>query len=898
MTTTQTCYERTLELLDMGIPSIPIKFNSKWNDKGQKFDKPPVGSTLPCNDKKSPVYNGFEITRMGIKDCRDFIKFRTIRECKKMNACIILCNNQSPVWVLDYDAGFSKYEELGITDLDNTIQQLSFNSNSDRRHFIFKKDDRLKDKGEFDNKNGISGDILCGKGWVFAYPTSTQDGQYMQIGKFQSLDDIRGMSKEEWTWLYPHLSSGSKGSSIPPIKQIEKFIPNIEDPMTDEDDDCSSNNGFLSENVEEETIQSPTKLEFTELRKVLDGIDVDGINKHKSVAYTKGTAWTEVMFAIHAETRGSDIGKKIFIEWSKLIKGFDNDKSNDECIKRWDALKDKDPNRAKIKLASLYDLSSYKGCNHLDRGCIQHKFGFDMEDEYTIMDFITTYTGTRVDGKEKITALLNNLIRVVARIEDEGGYYVVKKFKLEKVGGERQRVQTFQILKGANALPTCRIGLPMFDKPVSIEKIWITYHKILPMYQSVVFEPNYNIPHTFNLWTGWRAKDIGKENINMDYVNWFLDHIKIVWANNDNKANEYILNWISWITQKPNEKTGKVILLYGEEGDGKGSITNYLGRYVWGRTHTVKLDKMDDMLGNFNSILSHKVLVDLPEVPGDKGDFHKQYNMFKTYITDSDLVIKEEYKPRRQEESYHNFILASNNANPMPITETTRRFSVFKTNPIYNTIKRGKIAIDYWNNFYANVAKTEYINHIFTYFNTFDITITLPSAPPFKTDFQHELAKRNLNTVHSFVRDFEQGCEEKHLLIGQESISDTDSITIGEGYFPSFGWEMGVNEKNYYNMELDIRDSLSILKNGIFSEAKFYGYYKDYCQKMGERKPLSSKYFRSEIIPLGFEKGNRLIRKNIKNMGNGNFYIVFRPNMTEAQIEEVGTEEAFSFASD
>jgi len=720
MTTTISCYERTLELLDMGIPALPIGFWTEWKKDENKWAKEITGGTVPCNDKSKTTYNGFDINNMDVKSCREFIKYRKVSSCKLMNACIILVNKHSPIWILDFDYGYSLYEKLNITDFENTLQQYSFNDKIDRRHYFFKKDDRLKNKGHFNDKEGISGDILCGKGWVYTYPTKDDKGRgkYTFVKeKFTSLDDMRTMTDNEWEWLYPTLIGTSKDSAIPPKTfspiSKNKIISNIYT-MKNAEENIDSDNEY---------IESPTNFEFTELRKVLDGIDVNGINKHKSVAYTRGSAWTEVMFAIHTETQGLDIGKKIFIEWSKRIKGFDNDKSTEECIRRWDDLKDKDTHRARVKIASLYDLSSYKGNNHLERGCIQHKFGFDMADEYTIMDFIETYTTKRIEGSSNITEMLKNLVRVVARIEDEGGYYVVKKFRLEKVAGERQRVQTFQILKGMSSLPTCRVRIPCYDKPVSIEKIWIAYHNVLPMYQSVVFEPNYSTPHTFNLWTGWRGKDIGKDKLNMDYVNWFLNHIKIVWCNNDEKAYTYIINWISWITQKPEQKTQKVILLMGEEGDGKGSITNYLGRYVWGRTHTVKLDKMDDMLGNFNSILSHKVLVDLPEVPSDKGDFHKQYNMFKTYITDGDLVIKEEYKPRRQEESYHNFILASNNHSPMPITETTRRFSVFKTNDVYNTVKHGQTAIDYWNVFYTNVAKTEYANHIFTYFNNFEITI-------------------------------------------------------------------------------------------------------------------------------------------------------------------------------
>jgi len=130
-------------------------------------------------------------------------------------------------------------------------------------------------------------------------------------------------------------------------------------------------------------------------------------------------------------------------------------------------------------------------------------------------------------------------------------------------------------------------------------------------------------------------------------------------------------------------------------------------------------------------------------------------------------------------------------------------------------------------------------------------------------------------------------------LIGARDIGETDSITISEGYFPTFGFD----SEGKYNSEKDRDDSLNILKYGIFSEKEFYKYYNDYCRLNGEKKPLSSKYFRSEIAIVGFEKGKRIIRRNIKR-GNGNYYLVFRPNMTEEQIQRVGTEEAFNFDTD
>jgi len=95
----------------------------------------------------------------------------------------------------------------------------------------------------------------------------------------------------------------------------------------------------------------------------------------------------------------------------------------------------------------------------------------------------------------------------------------------------------------------------------------------------IVFNPyNNHKKNEFNRWTGFDYENTGLPN--MDKLQYWLNHIKTIWADNDEKTYEYILNWFARIFQTPHKKNNVCLVLHSVEGVGKTMILNMIGKLM------------------------------------------------------------------------------------------------------------------------------------------------------------------------------------------------------------------------------------------------------------------------------------------------------------------------------
>ncbi len=87
--------------------------------------------------------------------------------------------------------------------------------------------------------------------------------------------------------------------------------------------------------------------------------------------------------------------------------------------------------------------------------------------------------------------------------------------------------------------------------------------------------------NNFNLFNGYKAKPVPKNQINNELFNPILEHIRDVWASTNETQFHYVLSWLSHLVRNP-RKWLPMITLVGEEGTGKTCVIDYLFRYVFG----------------------------------------------------------------------------------------------------------------------------------------------------------------------------------------------------------------------------------------------------------------------------------------------------------------------------
>ena len=157
-------------------------------------------------------------------------------------------------------------------------------------------------------------------------------------------------------------------------------------------------------------------------------------------------------------------------------------------------------------------------------------------------------------------------------------------------------------------------------------------------YDNIVFEPygiksnNNNLLDSYNTFTGFKydreiTNELDKDNCK------FLQLIKHLTVNKD--VNNYFLDWISMIIQKPNKKTNWMVVLYSKMGGiGKNGIIDMLIKLIG---YSSKLEKIDDISKNFNALSSNKLLIYGDEIDAAA---RKLADLLKNIITRSEIVIE------------------------------------------------------------------------------------------------------------------------------------------------------------------------------------------------------------------------------------------------------------------
>lgn len=171
-----------------------------------------------------------------------------------------------------------------------------------------------------------------------------------------------------------------------------------------------------------------------------------------------------------------------------------------------------------------------------------------------------------------------------------------------------------------------------------------------------------------------------------------LDHIKIVWCNNNEHNFRWIENWFAFIFQKYPDKTNCIVQITGDEGTGKSCVFEWLNNNVLGELCIV-LSGCEKLTRNFNSHLVGKLIVCLEEVGGDKQDVQR----IKHIATARTIDIERKGIDVTTDINAINIICFSNLDNPIPpIVGINRRLVHFRSNPIYqNDKKYFKTLIDF-----------------------------------------------------------------------------------------------------------------------------------------------------------------------------------------------------------
>lgn len=185
-------------------------------------------------------------------------------------------------------------------------------------------------------------------------------------------------------------------------------------------------------------------------------------------------------------------------------------------------------------------------------------------------------------------------------------------------------------------------------------------------YRKVIFAPPPlpADPVDYNLWQGYAITPAAGD------CRRYLDHVHDVICAGQEEHFVYLMNLLALTVQEPGTPSRVATVLRGGQGSGKGAFMQPLLE-IFGRRHSIQLDKTDQVTGHFNSAISSKCLIFADEAfwAGDK----REIGALKRLVTEPTLAIERKGLDVAQEDNHVHLFMATNNEWSWPAELDDRR---------------------------------------------------------------------------------------------------------------------------------------------------------------------------------------------------------------------------------
>lgn len=233
-------------------------------------------------------------------------------------------------------------------------------------------------------------------------------------------------------------------------------------------------------------------------------------------------------------------------------------------------------------------------------------------------------------------------------------------------------------------------------------------------------------------------------NADHEGVRLFINHLKIL-CNHDHDTAEFFLDWIAQSLQQPGKKVGSMITLISSQGAGKTSVVQYL-RALYGLDKVLETTTPErDVWGHFNGPMATAFLVVLSEV--DKRNSLGSDGKIKALVTDEFVPINPKGMAPYTIQSFHRFIMCTNNLDPVTTSEDDRRNVIVRASDemIGNT--------EYFTQLHENLKNAEVLEGLFAFFMDRDISTRNFARPP-TTAYHTTIKSCNKSTFDAFMENF------------------------------------------------------------------------------------------------------------------------------------------------
>ena len=285
------------------------------------------------------------------------------------------------------------------------------------------------------------------------------------------------------------------------------------------------------------------------------------------------------------------------------------------------------------------------------------------------------------------------------------------------------------------------------------------------------------------------------------YNNYFLKLLFNLSEQNEEYA-RWVLQFFAQMIQHPEQRVRRAIVLIGNQGDGKNALLDTFAR-VLGEDLFNTSSKAKDYFGDIASAHFNKILVNLDE--SQKSGNLDLEGMIKEFVTKATINVRQMYKDTFTADNYARLIVTTNKSTALPIDFASgdRRFVIFRTHNPYGSVSSDAY-LQFWRK-YIDVINSEWF----------------PA-----------LMYEKLMSVD--ISDWNQNKE-----IITKQYEDTREMCGN-----SVDWFFDDKCKEIYDMASNkSNDGI-----GKIVSSELYSMYKEWCEDNGVGKPISSKYFKPDLV--------------------------------------------------
>lgn len=497
--------------------------------------------------------------------------------------------------------------------------------------------------------------------------------------------------------------------------------------------------------------------------------------------------WVSILISIINHTNGDENAYKLFDEWSKDGKNYDENENRN--------IFDNFISKLESGIKYNYSIGTLKYFAKIDNPEKYNEFlktqridnrKLYCDSEYYWYDFIEDMKVIHNSYKELKDKFLKNINKVMFRLHNDDRYI--------------RKIDNTDFLCFDKSIPvdyfTYMDKSPkgkIFYKSAKLSDLVVYNNDKIQTYNRIVFKP-YSQFHPlndndisnreFNSYNGIKANLLKEDEIDMSKIEMILNHIYVVWCNSNDDYYKYILSWFKIIFNNPQRKTKVAIVLKSQEKQiGKGIIINdFIIKYVFGDTSSLSLTGLDRLTGKFNTILMNKLFINCDELPTLAKNYHKQFELLKKSITDVPMIVEPKGCKSFTYSNYSNFIFCTNNDFSIKIEPGDCRYCIFECNPIYQK------QYDYFTEL-ANCFNSESADHFYSYISYYKDVVEIRNIP--QTQLRKDMMISSLSSPCKFLYYLQKGLKD-----GIIELNEDEKIISGKLLYRKFKTYCAENNEN------------------------------------------------------------------------------------------------------